>query len=180
MHEQTSSRWPLSLTAAGFLAVGALVRLMPHSPNVTPLTAMALFAGAQFSTPVAITVAVAAIAVGDLALGWTPQNLAGYVAMALTALIGSWVRRRRASGRVVGGALTGSLLFFLLSNFGVWVEGWLYPKTWAGLAACYVAGLPFYRNQLLGDLASAAFLFGGFALVCRWRGWRVTQPSVAR
>ena len=163
-----------------FLVVGAVVRLLPHPSNVTPLTAMALLAGAQFRPLAAIGLAVGAMWLGDVALGWGVQNLMGYPALALTALVGARLQRMfSASGvwhrrcltpnctAVAVASLSGSTLFFLLSNFGVWLEGWLYPRTWEGLVTCYVAGLPFYRNQLLGDLGYTALFFGGVALMSR-------------
>ncbi len=180
MPPSAKSSSPMMWTAAGFLAVGALVRFIPHPYNLTPLTAMALFAGASLPAPVALVLAVGALFVGDVALGWVAQNLMGYLAIGLTVLLGLGVRRGRRPVAITGAALSGSLIFFLLSNFGVWLEGLLYPKTWAGLVACYVAGIPFYRHQLLGDLAYTALLFGGFALVCRWRRWAVPSPAAAR
>jgi hypothetical protein len=68
---------------------------------------------------------------------------------------------------VAGAALGASVLFFLGSNLGVWAGGVLYPRTLAGLAACYIAALPFFGATLLGDLLYAALLFGGLALVER-------------
>jgi len=65
-------------------------------------------------------------------------------------------------------ALASSVLFFLVTNLGVWVTGTLYPKSWAGLAAAYLAALPFFRNTVLGDLSYVALLFGGFALLERY------------
>lgn len=176
--ERSSS--PMFWAAVAFCGVGVLARFIPHLPNVTPLTAMALFAGAWLPTPIAFLLAVGALFVGDVALGWVAQNLMGYFAIGLTVLLGAWVRSRRRPVAIAGAALSGSLLFFLLSNFGVWLEGLLYPKTWAGLVACYVAGIPFYRHQLLGDVVYTALLFGGFALVCRWRRWAVPSPAAAR
>jgi hypothetical protein len=52
----------------------------------------------------------------------------------------------------------------LLSNFGVWAAGTMYPKTIEGLMACYVAGIPFLKGTLLGDLFYSGVLFGAFAL----------------
>lgn len=166
-----------SVTALGFFLVGAMGRFLPHPPNVTPLTAMALFAGAQFPAPVAMLLGVGALLVGDVALGWGPQNLMGYPSMVLTVLLGLWLRRRRRPLPLAGAALAGSTLFFLLSNFGVWLEGLLYPRTWAGLVACYVAGIPFYRQQVVGDLAYTALLFGGYAVLCRRCGWRAAAAA---
>jgi hypothetical protein len=56
-------------------------------------------------------------------------------------------------------------LFYVVTNFAVWAGGHLYPRTGAGLASCYLAAIPFFRNSLIGDMAFAALLFGGFALL---------------
>jgi hypothetical protein len=91
-----------------------------------------------------------------------------YAAFALVVVLGRWLLRRRRSGpRVAGAAVVASILFFLVSNFGVWLGGALYPRTLEGLAACYVAAIPFFGATLLGDVVYAAALFGGLALVER-------------
>jgi len=54
-----------------------------------------------------------------------------------------------------------------VSNFGVWVSGIMYPKDLSGLAACYVAGIPFFQNTIFGDLFYSAVLFGTFELSLR-------------
>ena len=103
-------------------------------------------------------------------LGWVPENVFGWVAVALTVPLGFALRQKRSVGRIVGMSLAGSTLFYLLSNFGVWFlgcgQGW-YPPTLSGLAACYMAGIPFYRNSLLGDLLYAGILFGGYEWAAR-------------
>ncbi len=67
--------------------------------------------------------------------------------------------------RVAGAALGSSVSFFLLSNFAVWLSYDTYAKNLAGLAACYVAAIPFFRNQLASDAVFTAVLFGTPALV---------------
>ncbi len=177
MSSPSKQTWSATLTAIGFITVGAVVRLMPHPPNLTPLIAMALFAGAWLSPSLAIALTVATMLVGDVAIGWVPQNLMGYVGLAAIVGLGHWVRARQRPLVLAGTAVAGSTLFFLLSNFGVWLEGWLYPRTLDGLLACYTAGLPFYRRQLAGDLAYTALFFGAFHLVMRWQRWAVPHPS---
>ena len=66
---------------------------------------------------------------------------------------------------VLAYSLAGSVLFFVVTNFGAWLSDPAYPKTAAGLAAAYVAGIPFFQWTVLGTLAYAALLFGGFALL---------------
>jgi hypothetical protein len=88
-----------------------------------------------------------------------------YVSFALIVAIGLWLQKHRTVLPIVGAALVSSVLFFVVTNFGVWVFDSLYPKTLEGLIACFVAAIPFFRNTLLGDLLYTAVLFGGFALL---------------
>ena len=68
-------------------------------------------------------------------------------------------------------ALAGSLLFFVFTNLAVWLSGQLYPLTGSGLAACYVAAIPYYRNSVLGDMLFSTVLFGGLALLENRLAW---------
>ena len=81
--------------------------------------------------------------------------------------IGFLLRDRRTPLQIAGASLAGSVLFFVVTNFGVWMLGSLYPKTLEGLVACYVAAIPFFHNTLLGDAFFTAVLFGGFVLAQR-------------
>ena len=77
-------------------------------------------------------------------------------------------------------AASGSVVFFVSTNLAVWFFGTLYAKTAGGLAACFVAALPFFRNKMLGDLAFATVLFGGYALLSGWQAKRrAAQAAVA-
>lgn len=87
------------------------------------------------------------------------------MSFALIVCIGFRLQRRRTALRIAGAALISSLVFFTVTNFGVWAFDSLYPKTLPGLVACYVAAIPFFRNTLLGDLIYTATLFGGFRLL---------------
>ncbi len=171
------------------IIVAALSRLLPHPWNVTPVGAMALFGGAYLGDrKLALIVTLAALWLSDLLLNnlvygayfdgfaWTYQDAFWtYGAFALVVLLGDAVlHRRKTVVRVAACSVLASSLFFLVSNFGVWASGQLYPQTWSGLITCYVAGLPFYGNNLLGDLFYCSLLFGGFALACRhWGRLRV-------
>jgi len=86
---------------------------------------------------------------------------------ALVVCLGLLLRKRRTPLRIAGAALASSTLFFVISNFGVWAFGSLYPQTGAGLVACYAAAIPFFRNTLMGDALYTAVLFSGFALAER-------------
>lgn len=141
----------------------ALFRLMPHPSNVTPIAAMALFAGAYLpSKRLALIVPLAAMLLSDLLLGFHNTMLYVYVGMALTVAVGLLLRSRPRVMPAIAASLAASTIFFLLTNFGAWATSGLYPQTAEGLTMAYTAGIPFFRNSLLGDLLFTALLFGGF------------------
>ncbi len=153
----------LILAAAG-------ARLLPHPPNFAPLAAMALFGGAHFADKrLAFAVPLAALLLSDAVLGFYDGMFAVYGSFALIVCLGLAVRSRRTPVPIAGSALASSVLFFAVTNFAVWTAGALYPRTPAGLVACYTAAIPFFQNTLAGDAFFTAVLFGGFALAeKRW------------
>lgn len=151
------------------ILAAAALRLVPHPPNFSPIAAMALFAGAYMPRKLLAFVApFGALILSDIALGgFYPGMNFVYLSFALTVLIGWAVARRKTPLTIGAGAVAGSVLFFVLTNFGMWLFSGIYPLTSAGLAACYVAAVPFFQNTLAGDLFYTALLFGGFALAER-------------
>jgi len=150
---------------ATLILAAASSRLLPHPPNFTPIAAMALFGGAQFSSRrAAFLVPLAGLALSDLAFGFYAITPVVYGAFALTVCLGFWVRQRRSALRVASAAVASAVLFFVLTNFGVWALENLYPRTATGLMDCYIAAIPFLRNMLLGNLLYSALLFGALAL----------------
>lgn len=166
---------PLLLIA--MIAVAALSRVLPHPPNFSPVEAIALFGGAYFaSRRWAMIVPLAALLASDLVLAALNGGLyaswfssAGiwlvYLCVALSALLGFALRGKVNSSRVLGYSLLGSVLFFLVTNFGAWLTDPMYAKTAAGLTAAYVAGIPFFQWTVLSTLMYSALLFGVFALL---------------
>jgi len=162
---------------ASLILVAALSRLLPHPPNFSPVEAIALFGGAFFaSRALALLVPLLAMLVADLALGLVHGGLfsgwigsAGfwlvYLCIAATVVLGFNLRGRAGSARVLGYCLAGSVLFYVVTNFGAWLGSPIYPRNGAGLLQAYVAGIPFFKWTLLGTIAYAALLFGGFSLL---------------
>lgn len=163
--------WNPRLTAiATAILAAAASRLLPHPPNFTPMAAMALFAGAYVPNRIlAVLLPLAAVFLSDLVLGFYPDMATVYLSFALVVGIGFLLRRARTPLRIGAAALSASVLFFVVTNFGTWAVGQLYPKTPAGLVECYVAAIPFFRNSLLADAFYTLLLFGGFALL--EEGW---------
>ncbi len=152
--------------AISLLVVTVASRVIPHPWNFTPMIAVALFAGARLErTYLAALAVLACLALGDLAVGVFPYSgmLWVYAPMLAIALLGRTLITRRSILATLTAALGAGALFFAVSNFGVWL-GTMYPHTPAGLLECYVAALPFYRNQIVGDLLFTGALFGAHAL----------------
>jgi hypothetical protein len=147
----------------------AAFRLIPHPPNVTPIAAMALFAGAQFgSRTAAFMLPLVALLLSDIILGFYSSMVFVYTAFMITVVIGFWLKHRVTPVRVLSAALVSSVLFFLVTNYGAWLTLDMYPKTPEGLLSAYVAGIPFFRNSVFGDLGYTMMVFGAFYLVERY------------
>jgi len=152
---------------SAILAAAAL-RLVPHPFNFTPVGAMALFSGAYLGRrALAFVAPLGALLLSDLVLGFYHGMATVYVSTALIAVLGMVALQHRSALRVGASAIAGSLLFFVLTNFGMWWFSGFYPHTLAGIEACYIAAIPFFQNTLAGDLFYAGLLFGGFALAER-------------
>ena len=150
---------------------GALSRLIPHTPNVTAVTAIALLGGAYLSNrTLAVLVPLLALWVSDLFLGFHNLMPFVYVAVALIAVASNFALHSRARWvRVAATAIGSSLFFFAVTNFGVWLMAPMYAKTAAGLVECYVIALPFLGTQMFGDLLFSGLLFGAVWLVKTWK-----------
>jgi hypothetical protein len=161
-----------NLTRVGAIAAAiigaAALRLVPHPPNFAPIGAMALFSGAYFRrTWQAFAVPLAALFLSDAVIGFYPHMEFVYGSFALIVALGFVSLRRISPLRVGAAAIAGSVLFYLITNFGVWLYFGTYAHTAGGLAECYIAAIPFFQNTIAGDLFYSAIVFGGFALIER-------------
>ena len=142
-----------------FMLIAVLFRLLPHIPNFTPITAIALFGGLYFSNKtMAYLVPLVIMALSDLFLGFHSISFVVYAAFIVVSFIGTQTKKPS-----VFTILLSSISFFIITNFGVWLIG--YPKTWSGLVECYTLALPFFRNSLLGDLFYSGVMILGFNAV---------------
>lgn len=158
----------------------AVARLLPHPPNFTPIGAMALFAGACFADRrLAYLIPMIALLLSDAVIGFHTLMPWVYGSTALVVWLGRGVRRLPTVVTIGTTTSLGSMLFFAITNLGVWASGDLYPRTFAGLTACYAAGLPFLRNALLGDLFYTTMMFGLFAAAVKCHP-ELREPILAR
>ena len=167
MNQEPRLLQPRSLTLIAIIFAVVLFRFLPHPPNVSPVAAISLFAGAFFfDRKLAFVVPFAAMLLSDLVLGFHTTMLYVYAAFGLTVVMGFGLQRCRGIAPVTLAAVAASLLFFVITNFGVWLSGQHgYAMNAQGLMQTYVAGIPFLQNSVLGNLVFVALLFGGFALL---------------
>lgn len=156
----------MAIIAAIIIAAG--MRLIPHPPNFSPVAAMALFSGAYLERrALGFLAPLGALFLSDIFLGFYPLIVVVYGSVALIVCLGWMLSPRRSAPNVALAAVSGSVLFYLITNFAVWAVSDMYPKTMAGLMACYAAAIPFFQNSLAGDLFFTAILFGGFTIAQR-------------
>lgn len=141
------------------MLAAVLTRLVPHLPNFTPVTAIALFGGLYISNKIlAYALPLIIMFISDIFLGFSSITLFVYSGFMLVTLIGTL--RKKSNILTI---FMGSLSFFIVTNFGVWLLG--YPKTWTGFVKCYTLALPFFRNSLLGDFFYSGIMIIGFNFI---------------
>lgn len=169
------SKKQLVFLIVGIVLLGALSRLLPHIWNFTPIVAIALFAGAYIKGPIKLKLLIplACLLISDFALqllywgglrefpGFHNSMPFIYISLILIVLLGSSLANQINWKTVLGSALASGLAFYLITNFGVWAIEAYYPKNFLGLMECYVAGIPFFRSALLGDVFYTGVLFAG-------------------
>lgn len=170
------------------MIVGAVVlRLIPHMPNFAPITAIALFGGANLSKKSAILLPLLAMLISDYLLLYInpfaspivdlnhfypiktmfhSTTLYVYGSFLISGLIGLWLRHHKKPTYILSASLLASIQFFIITNFGVWAEG-MYSRGLDGLLQSYIMGLPFLKWTLLGDLFYIVVFFGTYELAVR-------------
>lgn len=155
------------LNPAIIILFAVVLRFVPHMPNFAPISAMALFGGAYFNKKYALIVPLMAMFLSDIFLGFHSTMVFVYGSFVITGLVGLKLRKNKSMINVVAAALLSSLLFFLITNFGVWLEGW-YPANFLGLIESYAMGIPFFRYTILGDLFYIGLFFGSYELAIKF------------
>ena len=160
----------------GLILLAAFSRMIPHPYNFAPLGAMSLFGAAYFTNKkFAFILPLIAFFISDLLVNnilyadyytsfvfISPGSMWTYGAMLLIVLAGIFMLRKISLSRVVGGSLAASLIFFAVSNFGVWLGSPTYPLTFEGFITCYTMAIPFFHMTVLGDLFYCGVLFGAY------------------
>ncbi len=162
------------------IVLAAASRLLPHIPNFTPIAAMALFGGVYFTDKrLAFIIPLLAMCLSDGAMeiingtGHHNTMIYVYIGFVLTSFIGLMIRNKISVLSIAFGSFSSSILFFIITNFGVWAE---YHSTSGspGLVQTYILGIPFFSPTLLGDLFYNGVMFGAFYFAQK------KMPSLAR
>jgi hypothetical protein len=157
-----------TILALALIVFAAVLRIVPHPWNFAPIGAIALFSGAMIPDKrLALFFPLLTLVAGDLFIGFHKLIPLVYGSTLVSVALGFLLRDRKTLGRIAGVTMLGAIQFFLVTNFGVWLLLGTFPKSAAGLVACYIAGAPLFWNTLAGDALYVTLLFGGFALAER-------------
>lgn len=157
----------LSLLVIAAASTRALPYLIPHIWNFTAIGALAIFAGAQFSNKrLAFIMPLAAMAISDLFIG-NGFSLLVYLGFTAMVACGFLLREKVNVTNVVLASFISASVFYLITNFAFFYPISLYPHNISGVLTSYAAGLPFFRNMLVGNLVFSAVLFSSFYLLAK-------------
>ncbi len=155
----------ISYTA--IILVAIVARVIPHPPNFAPIGGLALFSGSHFKKKIALLIPITAMFLSDIFLGFHKTILFVYLSFIIIALIGGLIKTNKWQS-LLKASLVSSILFFLITNFGVWATGSMYQKNINGLTQSYVMGLPFFRNTLISDLFYSFSFFYGYRFLSKF------------
>ena len=183
----------LVLSALLLIIAAAFTRLFPHYPNFTAIGAIAVFGGAVIKDKkLALLLPLGTLLLSDICLqlftstrGFygTSQYFVYAAFLIITAL--ATFMQKRSIANIALAAIWSGVIFFIISNLGVWFSSDYYPKNLIGLGACYWASIPFYKNELfgnfllnsiMGNLFFLAVLFGAYYALT---GSRKMQKAIA-
>jgi hypothetical protein len=157
-----------TILALALIVLAAVLRIVPHPWNFAPIGAIALFSGAMIPDKrLALFFPLLTLVAGDLFIGFHKLIPLVYASTLVSVVLGYLLRDRKTLGCIAGVTMLGAIQFFLVTNFGVWLLLGTFPKSAAGLVACYIAGAPLFWNTLASDALYVTLLFGGFAFAER-------------
>ncbi len=172
----------LIFSAAALILVAAISRLIPHPPNFAPIASLAIFGGAVITNKkYALILPLGALLLSDI-LFELFTSTPGFYDISQTFVYGAFILisflatqiKKVNTKNILFACVWSGVIFFILSNFGMWLTGAYYPKTFNGLIACYAAAIPFYKNEFFGNMLLNTFmsnffftalLFGAYAFI---------------
>lgn len=149
-----------------FVLLTIVLRLIPHVPNAAPVGALALLLGATLPKKTAIITTTLTLLITDYFIGFHNVIVWVYGSYALIALLSKKISSMKISVQITS-SLTASLLFYFITNFGVWATTTMYEKNATGLIASYTNALPFLRNTILGDTLYTLVFFALYSIIAK-------------
>ena len=147
--------FPLSL-----ILILTFSRLIPHPPNFTPIIAASILGGFFFQRlEITITVIFSSLFLTDLVLGLYSSMAFVYTSLVLIIILSNKMSKFLNLKTLLIFGLAGATIFFIFSNFGVWLLSGLYPKNMSGLLECYIMAIPFFKNTLMSTILFSYITF---------------------
>lgn len=146
--------------------MGVSGRLLPHAWNFTPLIATTIFAGVYLGKKYAFFLPIVTMFISDIFIGFYDPKImfSVYFSFAIAGFIGYRFAKNKKINNLALSAFASSTIFFLITNAAVWFFGSMYSTGVSGLLQSYLAGIPFYRNMMLGDITYTIVLFSVYEL----------------
>ena len=139
-----------------FVILGISFRILPHAPNFTPILSIALLSNLYIKNKFSILLPLSIMLISDIILGGNPMAHWIYVSILLIVILGHYVKNSYQN--ILLTSTMASLIFFIVSNFGVWLNGG-YSYTIEGLLICYYMALPFFKNTLLSTIIFSSLIY---------------------
>ena len=150
-----------------FILLGVLTRIIPHPPNFTAIGAIALFGGACFMDKrLSFLIPISIMLISDFILGYHIM-FSVYLSFIIMVFLGFRLEKKQTTMSIVNTAIIASIIFFIITNFSVFVTSTFYAKNILGLIECYTLAIPFFTNTLLANIFYSLLMFYGFSLVKR-------------
>ena len=153
------------MLAIVLLIIGILSRFVVHLPNFTPVIAIALMGGIYLNKRIAIVLPVVLLFVSDAVMGFHNTMPFTLGSVALIAAVGLWARQHKSFKTVLGSSIFSSFLFFLITNFGVWLVSGMYSHDAPGLSMCFTLAIPYFRNELASTVIYSALFYAAYELI---------------
>lgn len=152
------------IVAITIILFAVFSRLIPHPPNFSPITAVALFSAVYLDKKFAVAIPLIAMVVSDFFIGYHSLIWVVYGCFFVISLIGLYLKNHKTFTNIILFTFLSSVFFFMVTNFGVWISGY-YGYTFSGLMECYAMAIPFFKNTILGDAVYTVAMFGIYELI---------------
>tara|TARA_Y100000589_G_scaffold49949_1_gene41577 strand:- start:1187 stop:1693 length:507 start_codon:yes stop_codon:yes gene_type:complete len=149
------------------ILIGAFSRIIPHPPNFTAIGAISILGGVYFGKNyLAFLIPIISMLISDFLLGFN-MAISVYLSFLIMIPLGIGIKNKLSNLSVIKTSIYASIVFFLITNFSVWIFSTVYPNNIYGLLICYYAGIPFFFNTLLGNIFFSFSLFGIYEIVSK-------------